>query len=464
MVQKNFPITRTRFAPSPTGELHIGGVRTALFNYLLAKQNQGQFIFRVEDTDQERSREDFIFKQHQDLCWLGLKPDESVFNPGTCGPYRQTQRLPIYQKYVNQLIQTKKAYYCFCSMAELAAEKDEYIQKIHRKNYQYSRKCLSLTEDQISLFLQTKKEYLIRFRVPRQNVYRLNDSVRGSVVFRGQDIEDFVIYRSNGLPTFYFAVVIDDYLMQITHVLRGEEHLTNTAKQLVICQALGWNPPLFAHLSTIVNSEGKKMSKRDEKTNQFQNVYQLREKGYLPDAVINYLLLLGWNPKTSQEFFSLSEAIKKFNLTGLQSHGAAFNIEKLNWFNRHYIQQLSETEYTEPAWQFLSTHYNLKPEKREWINQIALLFKPHLDCFHKLIDLSWFFFQAPPFLREPNLSFLKKELSELTTWEEATISPVLKKNRSWLPNLRQKLTGEKTGPELIKIIVLLGKEETLARI
>jgi nondiscriminating glutamyl-tRNA synthetase len=233
------PTIRTRFAPSPTGELHIGGVRTALFNYLLTHQKRGQFIFRVEDTDQERSKEEFMVKQYQDLDWLGLQPDESVFQGGSCGPYRQIQRLPIYQKYVKPLIQTKKAYYCFCSSAELAIEKAEYIRKTHRQNYQYSRKCLSLTENQITTLLQNKKEYLIRFQVSRQKSYQFKDLVRGQVVFQGRDIEDFVIYRSNGLPTFYLAVVVDDYLMRITHVLRGEEHLTNTAKQLVLGEAFG---------------------------------------------------------------------------------------------------------------------------------------------------------------------------------------------------------------------------------
>ncbi|MCE8158957.1 MAG: glutamate--tRNA ligase [Candidatus Moeniiplasma glomeromycotorum] len=460
---KNLKI-RTRFAPSPTGELHIGGVRTALFNYLWARQNQGQFILRIEDTDQERSKEEFITKQYNDLCWLGIKPDESVFQTGSYGPYRQTQRLSIYQKYVDQLIQAKKAYYCFCSPTELTQEKTEYIQNTQRQNYQYSRKCLSLTEPQIATFLQTKKDYLIRFQVPRQKSYQFNDLVRGKIIFQGQDIEDFVIYRSNGLPTFYLAVVIDDYLMKITHVLRGEEHLTNTAKQLVLADAFGWELPNFAHLSTILNSERKKMSKRDEETSQFQMVYQLREKGYLPPAIINYLLLLGWNPKTTQEIFPLPEAIEKFNLTGLQSQSAVFSLEKLNWYNRYYIQQLKESEFSEYAWQFLNSKYNLKPEKKEWTKQVALLFRPRLDYFQKLIDLSWFFFQEPPFLSEPDLSPLKKELTEVVKWEEENLSSLLGKNKNCLPILRQKLTGEKSGPELVKIMVLLGKEKILARV
>jgi nondiscriminating glutamyl-tRNA synthetase len=233
-------LVRTRFAPSPTGELHIGGARTALFNYLLAKQGGGQFILRIEDTDRERNREEFVKKQYEDLVWLGLKPDESIFQVGKYGPYRQTERLDIYQKYVEKLIQAKNCYYCFCSLEELTQEKEEYIKKNQRGNYQYSRKCLNLTEQQIKSLLQNQKKYLIRFRVDREKSYEFPDLVRGKVIFQGRDIEDFVICRSNGIPLLNFAVVIDDYHMKISHVLRGEEHLSNTGKQLVLYEAFGW--------------------------------------------------------------------------------------------------------------------------------------------------------------------------------------------------------------------------------
>ena len=230
-------LVRTRFAPSPTGELHIGGARTALFNYLLAQQNGGQFVLRIEDTDIERNREEFIKKQYEDLLWLGLKPDESIFQAGEYGSYRQSERLNIYQKYIEKLIREKKAYYCFCSPEELTQEKEEYIKKNQRRNYQYSRKCLNLTEPQIKLFLQKQQSYLIRFQVDRQKSHEFPDLVRGKVVFQGCDIEDFIIFRSNGMPTYHLAVVIDDYLMKISHVLRGEEHLSNTSKQLVLYEA-----------------------------------------------------------------------------------------------------------------------------------------------------------------------------------------------------------------------------------
>ncbi|CAJ0890165.1 10201_t:CDS:2 [Entrophospora sp. SA101] len=259
-IKKN---VKTRFAPSPTGELHIGGARTALFNYLLAQQNSG------------------------------LKPDESIFQVGEYGPYQQTQRLDIYYKYINKLLKEKKVYYCFCSPEELTREKEEYIRENKRSNYQYSRKCLQLSENEIESFLQTQKPYVLRLKIPPTRSYFFRDLVRGEVKFAGKDIEDFVICRSNGTPLLNFVVVIDDYCMKISHVLRGEEHLSNTSKQLVLYEA------------------------------------QLRSKGYLPPAIVNYLLFLGWHPGSTQEFFTLAEAIKQFNLKGLNASGAVYDLEKL---------------------------------------------------------------------------------------------------------------------------------------
>jgi len=261
-------IVRARFAPSPTGELHIGGARTALFNYLLAKQNSGQFILRTEDTDTQRNQEEFVDSVYQDLLWLGIKPDESVFQVGEYGPYRQTQRLEIYNKYIQKLLAERKAYYCFCSPEELACEKETFIKINQRGNYQYSRKCLNLSEKETQNFLRQQFPYVIRLKVSRERSYGFSDVVRGEVAFRGQDIEDFVLFRQNGIPNYNFACVIDDHLMKISHVLRGEEHLSNTGKQLVLYEALEWNSPLFGHISIILNKEKKKLSKRDKETNQ----------------------------------------------------------------------------------------------------------------------------------------------------------------------------------------------------
>src|SRR6185295_8869632 len=224
---------------------------------------------------------------------MGIKPDESVFQTGKYGPYRQTQRLSIYNKYVEQLLAEKKAYFCFCSPEELAFEKEEYIKKNKKSNYQYSRKCLNLSEEKINSLLLQKTPYVIRLKVPQERNYFFYDLVREEVKFEGKDIEDFVLFRQNGIPNYNFACVVDDYLMKISHVLRGEEHLSNTGKQLVLYEALGWKPPLFGHVSIILNQEKKKLSKRDKETSQFQLIRQLRELGYLPQAIFNYLLFLG---------------------------------------------------------------------------------------------------------------------------------------------------------------------------
>lgn len=279
------------------------------------------------------------------------------------------------------------------------------------------------------------------------------------------------------MPLLNFAVVIDDYCMKISHVFRGEEHLTNTAKQLVLYEAFGWKSPHFAHLSIILNRERKKLSKRDLETSQWQLVSQLREKGYLSQAIINYLLLLGWHPGTNQEIFSLTEAIKEFNFKGLHASGAVYNIEKLNWYNNHYIQRLNEEEFSEYSWKFLGEKYNLEPKKKEWVKQISLLFRPQLNYFQELINLTIYFFQKPVPKIEPEndkilwVEELSKELNELKRWEVEEIGNALKSvcskiqapRKEFYLLVRKLLTGTDKGPELPRIIYLLGKEKVKER-
>lgn len=321
--------TRTRFAPSPTGVLHIGGARTALFNYLVAKKDGGQFVLRTEDTDDKRSLEKYAKEQHESLVWLGLVPDESIFRGGALGPYRQTARLAIYKKYVDILLAKKSAYYCFCSKPELDLERATYIAVQKRLNYQYSRKCLSLTEQQVAEKLNAGQAYVVRFLVPANRTYSFEDEVRGLVKVTSAEMEDFIICRGNGIPLLNFAVVIDDHLMQITHILRAEEHLTNTSKQIALYEFFGWQKPTFAHLSIIVNLERKKISKRD-KENKFQSVNYLQAMGYLPEAVLNYLIFLGWNTSSTKEFFSLAEMIETFSTSDLNNRSPVFSVEKMN--------------------------------------------------------------------------------------------------------------------------------------
>jgi len=477
MENKN-ELVRTRFAPSPTGDLHIGGARTVLFNYLLAKKNQGRFVLRVEDTDTKRNQEEFVDSLYEDLLWLGLKPNESIFQGGNYGPYRQIERLAIYQQYIDKLIKEKKVYYCFCSVEELAQEKEVYIKREKKINYQYSRKCLGLQEQEIQNLLQKKSPHVLRFKVNQKKSYSFHDLVRGEITFQGKDIEDFVLFRQNGIPNYNFACVIDDFLMKISHVLRGEEHLSNTGKQLVLYEALGLKSPLFGHLSIILNKEKKKLSKRDKETSQFQLIKQLRELGYLPIAIVNYLLFLGWHPNTTNEIFSLTEATQEFDLKNLNKRGAVYSLEKLNWYNHYYIQQLKPSEFEKYAWEFLKKAYNLNEKKKEWCKQISYLFREQVSYFQELISLNSYFFQRPnkkSIIDKDEilwLSELKKELNKLEKWEEEEIKIALKNSsnniqtskKSFFSLLRRMLTGQEKGPELVKIIFLLGNSEVKKRL
>jgi nondiscriminating glutamyl-tRNA synthetase len=469
MEDGNSVIVRTRFAPSPTGELHIGGARTALFCCLFAKKNCGKFVLRIEDTDTKRNDEEFVKSLYEDLVWLGIKPDESIFQSGEYDPYRQTQRLDVYRKYIEKLIEEKKAYYCFCSPEELAQEKESYIKENKRSNYQYSRKCLKLSVNEIKFFLQENKPYVLRLKVPQEENYYFQDLVRGKVNFQGKDIEDFVLFRQNGIPNYNFACVVDDYLMKISHVLRGEEHLSNTGKQLVLYEALGWTSPQFGHFSLILNKERKKLSKRDKETSQFQLIKQLRELGYLPQAIFNYLLFLGWHPGTTQEIFSAEEAIKNFDLTGLNARGAVYSLKKLNWYNNYYIQQLELNEFSEYSWKVLQKKYSLELEKKEWIKQVALLFRSQLNYFQELVSLSEYFFRLPDLeadlICSAELKSVSQLLAQIEEWKEENIQKILSSiEKKTFPLIRKKITGKKSGPELIKIINLLGQGKVIKRL
>jgi nondiscriminating glutamyl-tRNA synthetase len=286
-------LTRLRFAPSPTGDLHIGGARTALFNFLLAKKEGGSFIIRVEDTDKKRSEDKFMLNQYEDIKWLGLIEDESVFRGGDFGPYKQTQRIEIYKNFYEQLLKEGNAYFCFCTIEELTKEKEEYFKREGKENYKYSRKCLRKSNNEINELLENKEAYVVRLKIDEKKKYSFKDLVRKEVIFEGKDIEDFIIVKQSGVPSYNFACVIDDHLMRISHVLRGEEHLSNTGKQIALYNYFKWQEPLFGHISIILNEERKKLSKRDAEKGQLQIIKQIRENGYLPEAVVNYILLLG---------------------------------------------------------------------------------------------------------------------------------------------------------------------------
>lgn len=470
---------RTRFAPSPTGILHIGGARTALFNYLVAKKSGGTFVLRTEDTDDKRSIEEFATEQHDSLTWLGLVPDESIFEGGPLGPYRQTQRLAVYKQYVDLLLAKKGAYYCFCSKEELEAERSSYIAISGRLDYKYSRRCLQLTDSQVSANLAANKAYVVRFLVSTNKVYSFEDEVRGTVKVASEEMEDFVVCRWNGIPLLNFAVVIDDHLMQISHVLRAEEHLTNTSKQIALYEFFGWQAPHFAHLSIIVNADRKKISKRD-KDNKFHSVQNLREMGYLPEGVLNYLLFLGWNTSSTQEFFSLAEMVTVFSTADLNNRSPIFTLEKLNWFNNYWIRKISDQDYEEHAWKFMCKYYALTEEQKGRTLQIAQLFREQLNYFADLPILSNLFFSDTSsklgalndqlVLKIENVA---KAILALESWNEEALKQLIKTNfkaferderKVLFATLREMITGSHQGPQLSAIINLLGKQEFKSRL
>ncbi len=301
---------RVRFAPSPTGHLHIGGARSALFNYLFAKNQGGKFILRIEDTDQARNVGAAKEKLLDSLKWLGMEWDESIDVGGEYGPYSCMERLDLYQQYIDQLLQEGKAYYCYMTEEELEAERE--AQKARGEMPRYSGRDRNLTVEQRKAYEEKGLKPVVRFRVPEGQVIRIDDAVRGEVSFESDGIGDFVIARKDGIPMYNFAVVVDDHLMKISHVVRGEEHLSNTPRQVMLYQAFGWEEPRFAHASLILNPDRQKMSKRDESIIQF--VEQYKELGYLPEALVNFLALLGWSPVGEEEIFSMEELGEQFSL------------------------------------------------------------------------------------------------------------------------------------------------------
>lgn len=476
---------RSRFAPSPTGLLHVGGARTALFTYLWVRhfnEEKGGFVLRIDDTDNVRNQDQFLVSQYEDLCWLGLVPDESPFVGGKYSPYKQSERLNIYLKVINKLLKNEKAYYCFCSPEELEEEKKVFLANSKRPNYQYSRKCLKLSPCEIRANLKEQKKHVIRLKIDREREYKFVDLVRGEVKFSGRELEDCVLYRGlNQLPLYNYATVVDDYYMKISHVVRSEEHLANTPKQLVIYEALEWAPPQFAHVSMILNKEGKKLSKREAAGGEFQYIRQLREKGYLPEAIINYLLLLGWHPGNSEELFTLEEATKLFDSKGLHRRGATYDLDKLRWYNNQYIQKMSPEDFYEHSSNFLQKKYSLTEHDQEKIKSISELFRAQLHCFEELIELTSFFFEdlnnqqiEVDERSKKNLSLIRDILSRVKgdDWEQAKLEKLfeeamkehsLKKKEFYHP-LRLAISGKDRGPNLVAVVRLLGKQKVLERV
>jgi len=475
---------RVRFAPSPTGHLHIGGARSALFNYLFARHNDGDFIVRIEDTDRKRNVEDAEQKLIDSLKWLGLEWDESIDKGGEVGPYRCMDRLDIYEKHLKQLVAEGKAYPCYCTEEELEQEREE--QKARGEMPRYSGKCRNLTEEQRQAYEAEGRKASLRFKVPAHQQYVVHDHVRGEVTFESDGIGDFVIARPDGIPTYNFAVAVDDHLMGITHVIRGEEHLSNTPRQLMVYEAFGWEAPEFAHVSLILNPNRQKMSKRDESIIQF--VEQYKELGYLPEALVNFLVLLGWSPEGEEEIFTKEELIQRFTLERVSKSPAVFDVDKLNWMNNHYLKKIPLDRLASLSIPHLQKAgllpEQLSPEQEEWAKHVIALYQEQMAYGAQIVELAELFFTSSLEYNEEEKAVLSEEqvpevlnafyneINNLADYTPETIKASLKsvqkstgyKGKKLFMPIRVAATGSIHGPDLSQTLFLLGKEKVLQRI
>jgi len=339
---------KTRFAPSPTGYLHIGGLKTALFSYLFAKQNNGNFVLRIEDTDQGRYVADALDFIKDGLRWGGLQWDEGPEVGGDCGPYIQSERKEIYQQYIKELVNKGFAYYCFCTSERLEKMREE--QTKNNMPPKYDRCCLDLSKEEVEQRIANGERYVIRMKVPDNQIIRFKDAIKGDIEFNTKEVDDQVLMKSDGLPTYHFAVVIDDHLMGITHIVRADEWVSSTPKQILLYNAFGWDVPVFAHVPPILAPGGKKkLSKREGSV----GVHEFIAQGFLPEGMINYLALLGWNPGTTEEIFTLDELVKRFDLNKCQKAGAVFDPLRLEWVNGQHIRRMDVFKFREKIYEFI---------------------------------------------------------------------------------------------------------------
>ncbi|WP_422106650.1 glutamate--tRNA ligase [Winogradskyella sp.] len=493
---------RVRFAPSPTGPLHIGGVRTALFNYLFAKKYGGDFVLRIEDTDQNRyveGAEDYIVAA---LNWCGIPFDEGPGTNETFGPYRQSERKHLYKQYADQLISEGKAYYAFDTPEQLDAHRKDheakgktFIYNWHNREKGRLVNSLVLSGEDTKTKLDAGEPYVVRFKSPQDETLHLKDIIRGDISIDTNVLDDKVLFKSDGMPTYHLANIVDDHLMEITHVIRGEEWLPSLALHQLLYDAFGWETPQFAHLPLILKPTGKgKLSKRDgdklgfpvfpmawtdPKTNETSRGY--KEDGYFPEAVVNFLAFLGWNPGTEQEIFSVEELVNAFDLERVNKAGARFDPDKTQWFNHHYMQQQLDLDLAE---QFKSSRAELTDIDVNYIALVVGLVKERATFIHEFWNLSHFFFVAPETyddkaskkaLKEGTIELMQKVIDIVSVTREFTVQNLQSKLKGWITEnnigfgkvmmpLRLALVGALQGPDVFEIMFLIGKNETVRRI
>ena len=494
---------RVRFAPSPTGPLHIGGVRTALYNYLFARQNGGDMILRIEDTDQTRfvpGAEEYIIEA---LDWLGIKFDEGVHLGGNYGPYRQSDRKPLYRQYADQLLREGWAYYAFDKPEALDAKRKEY--ESQKKTFQYDcttrlsmENSLSLPADEVSRRIDSGEPYVVRFKFPEDLDITVHDLIRGDVTMNSRLLDDKVLFKSDGMPTYHLANIVDDHLMEVSHVIRGEEWLPSAPLHVMLYRAFGWEDtmPQFAHLPLLLKPDGNgKLSKRDgdrlgfpvfpldwhnPETGEISSGY--RERGYLPEAVVNMLALLGWNPGNDQELMSMDELIRLFSIEHISKSGAKFNIEKAKWFNHEYLQKCSDERIAEMFLPQLKEHGIDAP--MDYVVKVCGMMKERISFPSELWDQTHYFFVAPTEYDPKAVSkrwkpgmttHMAKVIEILNTVpfqydaiHQALLEDYIKGNElnmgQIMNSLRLAVVGTTVGPDMLTLVMTIGKAETIARV
>ena len=492
---------RVRFAPSPTGPLHIGGVRTALFNYLFAKKHGGDFVLRIEDTDQNRyveGAEDYIVES---LNWCGISFDEGPNKNEKFGPYRQSERKDLYKQYADELVASGNAYYAFDTAEQLDAERKGHEEKGKTFIYNWHNRergrlvnSLVLTEAETKAKIDAGEDFVIRFKSPQDETLHLTDIIRGNMKIDTNVLDDKVLFKSDGMPTYHLANIVDDHLMEITHVIRGEEWLPSLALHKLLYDAFGWEAPEFAHLPLILKPTGKgKLSKRDGDKMGFP-VFPLeytapdgtvsrgyKEDGYFPEAVVNFLAFLGWNPGTEQEIFSLEQLVADFDLVRVNKAGARFDPDKTKWFNHHYMQQQLDLDLAE---QFKAIRPELSDIDVNYIALVVGLIKERATFVNDFWDLSHFFFTAPTSydekaskkaLKEGTTDVMTKVIELVNATDDFTVENLQTNIKGWITDneigfgkvmmpLRLALVGALQGPDVFDIMYMIGKTETVSRI
>jgi glutamyl-tRNA synthetase len=462
---------RTRMAPSPTGEYHVGHIATLLKNYAFAHKHGGQFVLRIEDTDQERKVEGAVEKILKVITDYGLDWDEGPQKEGPFGPYVQSERLPLYEKYAKMLVDNNQAYYCFCSRDRLTELRDQ--QRANKQQPRYDRHCRNLSLDEVAAKLEAGEEHVIRLKVPDNQDITFTDLIRGDITFNSSEVDDQVLMKSDGFPTYHLAVVVDDHLMEISHVMRGEEWISSTPKHVLLYQAFGWEPPVYAHIPVFLNPDGKgKMSKRKGTV----SAQSFLDDGYLPEALLNFFMILGWTREDEREIMSLEEYIHEFDPARISAKSVVFDLKKLAWVNGQYIRKLSFEELLEKLAPHIPDDF-----PKDKVENVVPLIHDRLEKLSDFDELTTFFYK--PFERDANFSRLlnkkatpdvialqleatQQALSKITDWSHESIETVIRdlqeqnewKKGQYFMMLRIASTGRKATPPLFETMAAIGQE------